>query len=62
MKCITSYISHIHIITFIKTYPVHSLYPTNAKYVYMPTTTYKEKKNIEAKYISIDLCIDYIYL
>ena len=28
----------------------------------MPTATYKEKKNIEAKYISIELCIDYIYL
>ena len=27
----------------------------------MPTATYKEKKNIEAKYISIELCIDYIY-
>ena len=28
----------------------------------MPTATCKEKKNIEAKYISIELCIDYIYL
>ena len=47
-----------YLITFIKTQPIRLLYPTN---VYSPTATYKEKTNIEAKYISIKLWYWYIY-
>ena len=57
MKCITISI----LVTFIL---LHSL--KHILFIHctppMPTATYKEKKNIEAKYISIELCIDYIYL